>query len=250
VQLRNKYVTGMSVNTPPHAKQVMQLDQDAVTVNDRTFGAVNLCKVPFAFAPAQNDIGRVGREANILGFWHINTWLNKTNNLIKVYQYWITPRQYDSETFSDADLVDDFYTRHALGGGDADGTWLDVMPSYLYDDPVNSAKFVVLKKKTFMLAPGLGVAGAAARPAMNNLDGYHKQRFFVKLNRKYTYGSTSSEGGAGDGEDGDNPIQPPVFWITFHVTVSEPFLTSAGSSPLTRESHIVTYFRDGESGAK
>jgi len=235
----------MSSRAPPHCKQFKQLEQSAVTIQDRTWGAVNLCKVPALSTPAVDvNSGRVGTEARIMGFFMINTWMNKTNSLIKVYQYWITPRNYDPEVTTDTFLQDDFYTRHGLGFDD-DGPWLPNLGSYLYDDPVNSKKFLVLKKKTFMLAPGAGVSGAAARPQMNKIDGFKSQKMFIKLDRKFTYGMG---GEGGDGETPNLPIQPPVYWVTFHVAMSEPFGTDPGSSGVTRESHIVTYFRDGESG--
>lgn len=197
-----------------------------------------MCTIPYSSTNVHN--ARCGQEAHVIGFMHRTNWQNTGyNGPVRVYEFWIVPKQYSSESsFTDAQLQDDFFTRHGLAL-DKDGSWTDNLPSILYDEPVNSDKFLVLKKKTFLL----GTCNmASATQNTGSITAYRQHKTFIKLNRKFTYGDITA-----DGETSSVCLQPPVFYINFVI----PQMQATGTpSPglINREAHIVTYFRDGESG--
>lgn len=244
---------GLSKFEGTTSKNVTILDRPTEAITSRTWSAVNLCSIPFDAANTHN--ARSGELAHITGFHHAVNFLNQRDVPVKVYQYWIIPNQY-REDMTDADLQNDFYTIHGEKR-DTDVNWTNNRPSYLYDEPVNSNKFTVLKKKVITLAPfaltGGGNSGKGEWPGMKT---YHTSKTFIRLNRKFTYGTAPYEEQLGEvsvmkgdaDETGDSPIQAPVFWIMFAVPIME--VTGATIIPncIRRESHIITFFRDEASG--
>jgi len=229
---------GLKAFGPPNSKQSMRLDQDVTSIATRTWGAVNLCSIPHNVNNVQN--ARCGQEAHITGFLHKVNWSNNSNFIQCVYEYWVVPLNYDPATVSDATLQDDFHSRHGFEA-DRDGTWANNLNYLLYDEPVNPEKFLVLKKRRFLLGPSAssvtsGGSNLGSRPC------YREFKDFIKLNRKFTYGVQT------DTELTTVPIQAPVFYINFVIQT----MTGNGTAPvpaqLQREAHIITYFRDGESG--
>lgn len=231
--------SGLSSFKAPACKQTTRLDQQASVVQSRTWGAVNLCSVPFASANVQN--ARCGQEASVVGVMSKINWFNRSQYIMQIYEYWIVPKNYDPQTVSDATLQDDFFTRHGQPA-DRDGSWAPNLASILYDEPVNPEKYHVLKKRKTTLGPSAWpTTGLGAN--MGSAPCYKEYKEFIKIGRKYTYGTTV------DSETIEPPIQAPVFYVNFWI----PIMTENGSVPttgteLTREAHIVTYFRDGESG--
>jgi len=233
-----KRAAGLKAFGPPNSKQTLRLDQSNQSIPSRTWGAVNLCSIPHNLNNVQN--ARSGQEAHITGFLHKTNWMNITQSIVAVWEYWVVPRNYDAATVSDATLQDDFHSRHGFES-DRDGTWAANLPFLLYDEPVNPEKYLVLKKRRFKLGPSsLGTTGP--RSNAGSLPCYREFKDFIKLNRKFTYGVQT------DTESVTLPIQAPVFYINFCVEV----MTEGGQLPVPgtclREAHIITYFRDGDSG--
>jgi len=227
---------GLKAFGPPNSKQTLRLDQEATPIATRTWGAVNLCTIPHNVNNVQN--ARVGQEAHISGFLHKVNWANTSGSIQCVYEYWLVPRNYDPATVSDATLQDDFHSRHGFEA-DRDGSWANNLNYLLYDEPINPEKFLVLKKRRFMLAPQsmVNIAGN-----MGGMPSYREFKNFIKLNRKFTYGVQT------DTESVSIPIQAPVFYINFVIPVMSGTGATPVSNQLLREAHIVTFFRDGESG--
>jgi len=157
---------------------------------------------------------------------------------------------------TDADLQNDFYTIHGEAR-DTDVNWTSTRPSYLYDEPVNSNKFTVLKKKVMTLAPYSSTGGTnGSIQYYGRLNTYVQNKMFVKLNRKFTYGTAPYEEPLGElsvekgdaDETGDEPIQAPVFWISFVVPIMQAVNTAPANNCVFRESHVITFFRDEGSG--
>nr|WAQ80618.1 MAG: putative capsid protein [Circoviridae sp.] len=231
-------LSGMTSFGRPEAKQVLTLDQEVTNLSTRTWGAVNLMQVPIT-AAGGNMNSRAGREAHVSGILHKVTWRNLTETLLKVYEFWIIPLQYDSTTINDAALQDDFFTVHGQAN-DNDRAWTAVLASQLYDEPINSNKFIVVKKRVTKLAPSTG----SAVSAYGTLSCMKSFKSYIPINRKYTYGHV------GDGESAVNTLQPPVFYITFTIDQLTASSTAVRAAACQREIHMVTYFRDGESGMK
>jgi len=231
-----KRAAGLSTFGPPNSKQTMRLDQAQTDIATRTWGAVNLCSIPHNVNNVQN--ARTGQEAHVSGFLHKVNWANIGNQIQCVYEYWIVPRNYDPATVSDATLQDDFHTRHGFEQ-DRDGSWAPNLNYLLYDEPVNPEKYLVLKKRRFLLAP---TSSASVGGNMGSTPSYREFKNFIKLNRKFTYGVQT------DTESVSLPIQAPVFYINFVI----PVMTTTGANPqsgqILREAHIITFFRDGDSG--
>lgn len=231
--------TGISSFGRPESKQVMTLDQDVVSIGTRTWGAVNLMQISQIAAGAIPQMNtRIGREVSVAGILHKVTWRNNTDKVLKVYEYWVIPLQYNSDTVNDAALQDDFFSVHG-GVNDNDRTWLPTLPSMIFDEPVNPNKYTVLKKRVTKLGPGSAVGTTGNYGNLSSLK-YHKT--YIPINRKYTYGH------AQDSESALNTLQPPVFYITFIIDQMTPNGTTVTAAAVSREAHIVTYFRDGESG--
>jgi len=215
------------------------LERDVENIDSRTWGNTNLCAIAHSSTNVNN--ARCGDEAHISGFLHRAKFnVVGTGQRMHIYEYWIIPTQWKSD-WTNAEVIlelqDDFYTAHGQPAI-KDRPWLNSYPSWAYSEPINSARFTVLKKKKWLLGPHsstLNTQGTAT---------YIESNSYIKLGRKYTYGTMGAEGG----ESGVNPIQPPVFYISFVIPVTEPALAAVIPTIIKRELHIVTYFRDAESG--
>jgi len=194
--------------------------------------------IPYSTTNVLN--ARCGQDAHIVGFMHKSNYRNNTNGALKVYEMWIIPLQWNSNNYGDANLQNDLFTRHGLSL-DTDGTWSNDLASILYDEPINSAKFCVLKKRSFTLAPRLATG---LLDNGGNLRNFKMNNIWIKVGRKYTYGTSTDSG-----EVADTSIQPPVFYISWTNGILEAPGTAPETNAVTRELHVVTYFRDGESGA-
>jgi hypothetical protein len=223
------------------------IDKPSDNWASRTWGAVDLCKIPFSEKNTHN--ARCGEEAHITGFHHATNFYNLLNVPVKVYEYWVIPLNYRSGLMGDSDLQDDFYTIHGEER-DTDVGWTNDRPSYLYDEPINSNKYSVLKKKVTNLAP------AGSGGFFNKTNTYVSSKRFIKLNRKFTYGTAEYEGTVGDGltatfgdtGEGFFPEQPSVFYISFAIPVMEGVNSPPIDECVRREMHVITYFRDTSSG--
>ena len=182
---------------------------------------------------------RAGTEAHVLGFMCKRTYRNLTIAPLHIYEYWIVPRNYDAATWNDAQLQDDFHTRHGLAE-DKDGSWVNNLSPILYNEPVNSEKYLVLKKKRTLLA-GQGQGSRFDIDFLWGKSSCVELSDFIRLDRKYTYGSFN------DSEPQDLPIQPPVYYIFF---AANTFGRTETVGSFRREHHVVTYFRDAASGMK
>lgn len=114
---------------------------------------------------------------------------------------------------------------------------------------INSNKYSVLKKKVTNLAP------AGSGGFFNKTNTYVSSKRFIKLNRKFTYGTAEYEGAVGDltatfgdPDEGFFPEQPSVFYISFAIPVMESVNTPPIDACVRREMHVITYFRDTSSG--
>lgn len=197
-----------------------------------------MCAIPqAAVTVAQN--ARCGLDAFISGFFVKSNWKNNTALPIKVYNFWVVPLVYKENGLTDAELQADFYTRHGLTA-DNDGSWVATNGSIFFDEPINPQKFAVLKQAHFILG-GSGLANATN--GHGQYPTYKRQKFWIPLNRRYTYGNFEQ-----DGEVSERTIQAPVYYISFCVGLLEPDGTGVGVQQVQRETHHITYFRDGESG--
>lgn len=235
-----KNEAGLSRFQGPRCKTVARLDQPVTSFTTRSFQWTNLCAVAYDGTNKQNK--RSGPECEIIGTRHVMNWQNLSSAPVKIYNYWIVPKQWKPET-STADLVDDFYTRHGLDE-DTDGSWASDLATYLYDEPVNPDKYTVVKTAHFTLAPGNYADGAPFWKLGGTMTNYKKHKMWIPLNRKFTYGSVADAG-----ETTLNPLQPPLLHVCFGIF---PMTTDGveASNLVLRESHVITFFRDGTSGMK
>lgn len=231
---------GLSKYIVPMCKQTERLSQQRVGIATRVWGAVNLCRIPQSASNVQN--ARCGNDANIIGVHHVTNWANRCGCAVKVYEFWIIPKNYDHlDVDQDAALQQDFFTKHGQPS-DNDADWLPNVASLLYDEPINKQKFEVLKKNVFILGAVSG--GTFLQVTDNSLQqkaNFKLQKFWIPIKRKFTFGS------AVDGEDPVTPVQAPVFYINWAVELMGADATVSTPNALWRESHIITYFRDGES---
>lgn len=234
MQKSARSLAGLPNFGPLRPKMTLRVDQPNTVIVDRVWGAVNLCKTPYSATNEYNT--RNGSEALIVGFMQNISWRNITTAIQHVYEYWIVPVN-GGISLTDANLQDDLYTRHGTAL-DQDGSWSTILPAILYDEPINSEKWRVLKKRKTILGPLTG--GVTDRQA-TNLPSFKQMKTWVPLRRKYTYGQS-----ANDGEDPEEPLQGSVYWINFVVTQHSNGSSAAGA--VERTVHMVTYFRDGNSG--
>lgn len=227
-------MTGTRSTRRPGSKMLLSLDREAESVSTRTWGSTNLCQIPYSVSNTLNT--RSGNDCRISGFLHKVGMRNNTNLWLKYYEYWIIPRQWNSETYTDADLQNDFLVVHGAAT-DQDRTWTATLASIIYDEPINGKKFTVLKKKVTTLPPAAATATNAGSLRM-----LRTYKTWIPVNRTYNYGSF------GEGETSNTPLEPPIFYINFVVDQLSATATPIQASAITRELHIVTYFRDGESG--
>jgi len=226
---RAKRSTGISFFPSP-CRQIVQLNRVNQVVNDRVWSAVDLCAIT---PTGSNNINnaRISKCATISGFKHWALWNNTTNVHIRIHQYWIVPKQYTSlPVMTDTKLQEEFYTNPGqVTDGDVD--WVGNQGAMYYRMAVNSEKFTVLKKKTFMLAP----ASEASVIQKSSKPSYREESFWIPLNRKYTY--EQAEG------DTSRTEQAPVFYISFVTKMNQK--SADVSSPMCEsEMRVVTYFRD------
>jgi len=231
-----KAQAGLSSLGAPKCKTTVNIDNVAESFPTRTFTFKDLCIIPKSDTNVQN--ARNGQSAQIMGFRHKEWFANLSNLAMHIWCIWAIPKQYNP---GDTALVvtDDFYTRHGLAD-DQDGSWQETLPSYLFDEPINPDKWTVIKRKKIVLGPGVAAAAGSLLP---NKDCQKTINTWIPLNRKFTYGS------AGDSEQTTLPLQPPVYYISFCCPPFQPTGTPTPNLVL-RERHVITYFRDGESGMK
>lgn len=218
------------------SKTIRILDQDNTTIVNRTWSAIDLLKNTFS------DTARMDRrESHVIqcsGFAHLGSWRNLTGNHVRVFQYWICPKQYDPlsfSTLSDTLLQDEWF--NVTGAAeDQDKDWTDQLQYNDYLSPINIEKFIVLKKKSFMLGPGLAGAEISGMPSVRN------EKYFVRLGKRFTYEQDSSE--AADVRT--RTEQPPVYWVSYCVTNGQGVAGTNGNV-VQRQLRITTYFRDGAS---
>lgn len=162
---------------------------------------------------------------------------NNTSAFLRLYEYWIIPKQYDSQTISDALLQRDWFTAHGIAT-DKDRAWAATYPSQYYDEPINPEKYTVVKKKVTNFSPGLTNSNNVGKMSQ-----VKTSSFYLPINKKYSYGATV---------DGDttNPLQAPVFYVSYVIDYLTPTGTVQTPAALTRDMHFITFFRDGESGMK
>jgi len=229
--------TGLSTFGKLHSKQHVVLDRDAELWQTRQWSATNLGSIP-----KQTEAGgvmnkRIGNEVSIGGYLFKVNFKNTGDRLQKIYEYWVIPHNYTAETVSDASLQKSFFTMHGQST-DNDRDWATNLTSMLYDEPINPDKYTVIKKRVTNLGPGNTTTN------MNpfGLRNWVNYSTYIPVNRKYTYGAEIA-----DAESATLPIQAPVFYISFAV---EQFSlgTATPQASFTREMHVVTFFRDGESG--
>jgi len=229
-------LTGLRTLGKPQSKNVLQVDQSA-TVGTRVWSSTDLCAIPYSATNVVN--ARCGQDAHISGFMHRAIFVNNLNTPMKIYELWLVPKFYTEDGLTPAQLQADMYSRHGLAT-DKDASWTDTTASILYDEPINSSKFALLKKRTFIL----GSSGVSSTSQTNTGSAkcYKQEKLWIPLNRKYTYGSLA------DGETEIRSLQAPVFYVTWACGVSEDNGAVSVGSALKRQIHSVTYFRDGESG--
>jgi len=185
---------------------------------------------------------RCANSCQVVGFKHRMNWKNLSGRVYKVHQYWIIPKQWNP-LVATADLQKDFYTRHGLPD-DQDGSWLYDQSAYLFDEPCNPERYTVIKQNKFLLGPGNGTANLNFWNPNLAPRSYVEQDFWIPLNRKFTYGSLSDPG-----ELSTHVQQPPVIYVSFVVEPSTIGGTQAATD-IQREAHLITFFRDGESGMR
>lgn len=228
--------TGLTSLKGPDAKNSVRVEVSG-NIGTRVWGAVDMCAIPESLTAVAHN-ARCGLEAHISGFSHRADFRNNTADCLRVYQYWIVPLFYKEDGLTDAELQADFFTRHGLTA-ETDASWSTTASSILYDEPVNGAKFAILKKSCF----NLGSANLQANTLnTGSASAYKFQRLWIPLNRKYTYGH------ALDGEDTTRTIQPPVYYVSWCTKLFEADGTASVGSVLSRQIHSMVYFRDGESG--
>lgn len=171
---------------------------------------------------------------------HRASYLNQTSTPVKVYQLWVVPKFYTEDGLTDTQLQADLFTRHGLST-DKDASWANNSASILYDEPINSSKFALLKKKTFVLGTNT-MAPQAPNTNSGTRSAYYQEKMWIPLNRKYTYGSLA------DGETEIRTLQPPVYWISWCAGLIDDQNTLPAAGTIKRQLHVATYFRDGESG--
>jgi len=233
--------TGVKSFGPPNAKNVTIFEQQAIGISSRTWGAVNLMRIPLSLSNGNNT--RCSNQAHVSGVFHNMTIRNLLAVPVKYYEYWIIPKVYDSQTISDTLLQKDWFTVHGLVV-DRDRNWRADEGSLIYNEPINPDRFIVLKKRVTMLAPRTGSSGSYP---MGNLKNEVTRKNYIPINRKYNYGSPNTVIANNDGEP-DIPIEAPVFYINYAIDTLTAQPTSITNNALLREMHIVTFFRDGESG--
>jgi len=233
--------TGVRSFGPPDAKNVSILEQAAVGINTRTWGATNMMRIPWS--TTNNNNARCSNQAHVSGMLHVMTIRNLLAVPIRYYEYWVIPKIYNPLTISDALLQDDFYTAHGFVI-DKDRVWTPLLPSYLYNEPVNPDKYTVLKKRITNLAPRTGSSGSYPM-GLDKSERHFKT--YIPVGRKYNYGSQVTSGVINDGEP-DIPIEPPIFYISFCIDTITATNTAVTTNAVFRELHMVTFFRDGESG--
>jgi len=230
-------LTGLKYLGKPDSKNVVQVDQSA-TVSTRVFSATDMCAIPYSATNVVN--ARCGQDAHISGFMHRATFQNYMVYPIKIWEMWVVPKFYTEDGLTPSQLQADFFTRHGLPA-DKDASWTDTTASILYDEPINSSKFAVLKKRSFVLGSG---PSSAAQVTANtgSMKNFKMEKLWIPLNRKYTYGSLI------DGETEIRTLQAPVYYITWAAGILDDNATAPTASAFKRQIHSVTYFRDGESG--
>jgi hypothetical protein len=233
-----KNQAGLSRFNAPACKTTVVADDLVQSYDINNFEWTNLCRVPYNGANTQN--ARSGQECNVIGFRIRETYKNVSTYVIKCHQIMAIPKQWDPLKAT-ADLTDDFYRRHGLAE-DNDGSWSSLLGSYLFEEPVNPDKWTVLYRTSFLLSPGQTAIGPPNFNNVPNYDNYKEIDKWVPLRRRFTYGSLSDAG-----ETTAPPNQPPVIYITFAHPV-QTFNGVATPNLVTRERHLITYFRDGSSG--
>jgi len=224
---------GMQRFTTP-AKNIVQIDQNFTTINEKTWSAVDLCAIAQSTAVGLNNV-RDHRWVHISGFKHKANWINTSNIHIIVYQYWLVPKQY-TPGITDADLQSEFFTQPGQAA-DVDENWRTDSGQMDYDQQINSEKFMVLKKVKFTLGPANQLVSDVQKSELNSTK---SENMYISLNRKFTYEQVVGEANVTRTE------QPPVFYINFCVRMgTNP--TPTQSPVVSRELRVVTYFRDGPS---
>jgi len=229
--------TGLSTFGKLHSKQHVVLDRDAELWQTRQWSATSLGSIPKQTEPGGVMNKRIGNEVSIGGYLFKVNFKNNDSRVHRIYEYWVIPHNYSPENLTDAELQKNFFVMHGQAT-DNDRNWTNNLTTMLYDEPINPDKFTVLKKRVTMLGPG-NVTTNMNPAGLRNWVNYST---YIPINRKYTYGAEVA-----DTESALQPIQPPVVYISFCVTQME--LASAPViAALQREMHVVTFFRDGESG--
>jgi len=223
--------TGITRIASP-SKNINQIDQEPTTINNNTWSAVDLCAIPANPANLQNA-SRSGKWAHISGIRHKAIWVNQTAVTVRVYQYWIIPRQYRIG-ITDADIQNEFFS--ATGNAaDGDDNWNALHNALNYDRPVNSEKYTVLKKMVTTLGPGVETTPLE----QSMVPSIKSETMWIPINRKYTYEQVAGEG------DVTRTEQPPVFWVSWCNRMSQGSGQPAVAT-VTRAIKLTTYFRDGD----
>nr|WAQ80596.1 MAG: putative capsid protein [Circoviridae sp.] len=227
-----RLAAGIGAFGKPACKQIIALDREAEAVNTRTLSAVNLCQIQRSAGNTNNE--RAGTEVHITGFLCKCGFRNITDRVVILYEYWLVPVAY-FPGFDD--ISTNMFTKHGMVD-DMDNNWVATAPSMMFDEPINPNAFKVLKKRKTLLSPGTSFTNTFPQDKGKSSAYYTN---FIRLDRKFTYGSIE------DGEDERETLQAPVYYVTWCNFEMEP----TGSNPanaLARELHLITYFRDGESG--
>jgi len=238
VRAKARLQTGLSSFVPPQSKMRLQIDENANQMSTRTLQVVNLCSLTKNVNNVNNE--RSGQEAFISGFYHRMLWQNLSNAVgpIRIYQLWVIPKNWDPEAVSiNTEMRKSLFTAHGLAD-DKDRSWSTLLASQLYDEPINEAKYTVLKKKAFTLG------------VYNVNDGfatYRSENFWIPLKRKYTYGTPVGGEGGGDAESDNNTVQPPVIYMQWSCPILQDTGAAVTTAAVRRDAHVVTYFRDGDS---
>lgn len=223
---------GLSAIKKKPSKCDRVLDQGQSLNPDLTWGSLDLCALTkqTAFGTGEDRRQRMGNWAHISGFHHKAWYANESDQHVKIYQFWISPKQY-TPGISDAQLQDEFY-HNAGQAGDTDANWISTDSFMNFDRQINKEKYTVLKTMHFILGPRRD--DAVAKVTSDN-SGKKYINMFIPLGRKFTYD-----------EEGANPTrteQPPVFWVQFAVRMGQA-AGGVAQNTFRREIRIATYFRD------
>ena len=232
-----KLTVGLPPRMRPISKAIVQLNQDRTNISERTWSAIDLCAIASTTAAGLANV-RDGRAVTISGFKHMHNWFNLSNNHVTVYNFWISPKQYKQSSITDAELQAEWFRRDGEAA-DVDQDWKTDADHISYQQAINKDKFIVLKTAHFKLGPG----NEGTIIEKSSMSSVKTQRIWVPLNRKFTYEQQAGDNG---GSDLTRTEQAPVFWVSYAIRHA---LASGGvnSALVSRQSRIVTFFRDGSS---